>query len=434
MSFIRAGRAARFIPERLCETTEYLRNPSCGWYRIFPFSLEETADFKELAWSLNEEEALALAFVDIGAYRGTEIPPDALSRFEEILRFFEENGKEAILRVAYDREGRGMEREPEFFQTVLAHMRQIGQVVGEHRDNVLVAQGLFIGSWGEMHDSKFLSRERLRQLLLTWGEATGGVPVAVRTPQHWRMLHPEGKGTAAWDAARGGASPVGIFNDGMFGSGDDLGTYGAGSRETAGWEGKWGRREELAFLGRISEYVPYGGEAVSGARIGGREAVEELRLAKADYLNRLHDPARLGEWEKEAWREDGPWDGCGILRYIGCHLGYRLMLRGVSLSRKRSREIRIRVENTGFAPLRGEALPEVYAEFPGGRREKLDCGGNLGNLQPGETRELSVLPDTEIMEGAATLLFSVRRRRDGRVIFLANPSREDGRVCLGRFS
>ncbi len=425
MSFIKKKRQARFAPALFEESTAYLTNPACGWYRIYPFGLGEETDLEELRWSLREEESLALVLADIGAFRDSKIPQDALLRFEEILGFFQAHGKDVILRVVYDREGRGMEREPEFLKTVLGHIRQVGASAVKFRRQIAVAQGLFVGNWGEMHGSKFLSEERLRQLMQAWREAFGDIPAAVRTPQQWWMLHPAGEGT--------GDGRIGLFNDGMFGSADDLGTFGSQEAKEAGWLGRWDRQEELAFIGRASARVPYGGEAVSGLSIDGKEAARELRLARATYLNRTHDAARLKEWEAETWEGDGPWDGCSALHYIGCHLGYRLVVRGAELFGKKDRALRIWIENTGFAPLYEEAELALSVKTAGGRAETVVLPERLRGVRPQEKREMSVALDKELEENARVLSLSMRRKRDGRTILFANPSGADGSVCLGTF-
>ena len=66
---------------------------------------------------------------DIGAFRGMSLSEEALEYADEILKCFHSRGKEIILRVLYDTQGKGMEREPTLFSIVLTHMRQLGAVV-----------------------------------------------------------------------------------------------------------------------------------------------------------------------------------------------------------------------------------------------------------------------------------------------------------------
>ena len=56
-----------------------------------------------------------------------------------------------ILRVCYDTEGKGMEREPQRIFVVQRHMQALGSLAERYADAILTVQGVFVGSWGEMH-------------------------------------------------------------------------------------------------------------------------------------------------------------------------------------------------------------------------------------------------------------------------------------------
>lgn len=65
-----------------------------------------------------------------------------------------------ILRVCYDTEGKGMEREPQRIFVVQRHMQALGSLAERYADAILTVQGVFVGSWGEMHTSRFCARIR----------------------------------------------------------------------------------------------------------------------------------------------------------------------------------------------------------------------------------------------------------------------------------
>ena len=460
MSFIRKKKQIRFEAAQLAESTSYLHNPSCGWYRIYPFIIEEKQDFEELYWCLCAEESIVLALVDIGAFRDDALPEDALDNLRRILEFFNKHGKEVILRITYDREGRGMEREPDFLGTVIGHMQQLGAVIGKYKDHILVVQGILVGSWGEMHDSKFLSEERLRQLLRVWQEALGDIPIAVRTPQQWRILHDDG--------AAPGRDKIGLFNDGMFGSLDHLGTYGWQRKAEAGWRGQWCREEEIEFTGRVAAVVPYGGEAVGEAlessvspqaalavrelpnqekargnvsQFSQSEIIEELRSTGVSYLNSTHDARRLQQWKESLCGKPGVWKQKSMFDYIGCHLGYRFVVRKAELTGKKDLALKIYIENTGFSRMKE---PAELVLFLGQRYTLPD---DLCGLLPQETREITVqlpldrkkimiTPPQDRKEAACKRMvsLSMHRKRDKRPIFFANEHLEDGGVKLGVLS
>ena len=153
---------------QLKESTRALKNPGCGWYHIYTFDLSK----ESFLYIDCEEEELVLLIIDIHAFRGCEqIPKEALEYFSSILTFFEQHDKGIILRIVYDTKGRGMENEPSSIKIVKSHMKQLGSIICEHTSEkkslpgkILVHQGLFVGSWGEMHGSKFLSEARMKEL------------------------------------------------------------------------------------------------------------------------------------------------------------------------------------------------------------------------------------------------------------------------------
>ena len=103
--------------------TEY--NPSRGWYNIFPFRLKKDYDF------------------------------EAIGQINDILEFFKKYDREVILRFVYDEDGKGLENEPDSINLVKRHISQIGEAVLPFKSNILTMQGALIGSWGEMHTSRY---------------------------------------------------------------------------------------------------------------------------------------------------------------------------------------------------------------------------------------------------------------------------------------
>lgn len=201
---------------QLKESTRALKNPGCGWYHIYTFDLSK----ENFLYIDCEEEELVLLLIDIHAFRGCEqIPKEALECFSSILTFFEEHDKGIILRIVYDTKGRGMENEPSSIKIVKSHMKQLGSIICEHTSEkeslpgkILVHQGLFVGSWGEMHGSKFLSEARMKELSDTFLEATkGSCPIAVRKPVQLRSIVEQ----LELEKKKKTAFSLTLFNDGI---------------------------------------------------------------------------------------------------------------------------------------------------------------------------------------------------------------------------
>ena len=103
--------------------------------------MEEKIDPQELKWSLHEQETLALVLLDLQKFREKPLDEQAIYNIKTILYFFASHKKDVILRPVYDREGKGLEAEPESFELVLTHLIQIGEVLEKEKHSVLVFQG-----------------------------------------------------------------------------------------------------------------------------------------------------------------------------------------------------------------------------------------------------------------------------------------------------
>lgn len=392
------------------ESTRYLANPGQGWYRIYTY--DAGLPFDPAGGAFPEEEPLALVRISLVRWRERPLPESCLSNIQEILRFFDARGTDLLLRIAYDFDGRGLESEPDLFSLVEGHLRQLAPIVHQFGRRILVFQGLLVGSWGEMHQSKFLAPQRLRALEAAL--RSGGnqdVCLAVRRPCHLRMLAGPGAradGRRTW------------FNDGLCGSETDLGTFGWKPRHGAGWEEPWAREDELAFLETFCADVPFGGEAVlpeAGADMPPEETVRHLERVRLSYLNCQHDARLLAGWKRQAVRHAAGWDGVSLYDYIGAHMGCRFCLRRAA-KRESGGEtlLSAEIENTGFGNLCQQALAEVA------------CVDGTGALHcqplPWDAREWRCGSRTvctaRLRLPPGRLYLRLRRQWDGRPILFAN--------------
>lgn len=420
------------------ESTDYDGNPSKGWYGLYPFVISEEPDFDNLVWSLADGDVLALVRIDIGRRQpgvGTGSPfTDAeLDRADRILTWFEKHDREVILRITYDTEGKGMEHEPSLIKNVAGHMRQLGPVIAAHADNIIVHQGIFIGSWGEMHDSKFLSENAVCELYETLALACGNkVRIAVRTPMQHRFIMKYltrymGTGNAYTDTDI--LRPA-LYNDAILSSEDDMCTY-AGGR--AAW---------ADYQNEVCTYAVCGGEAIHDNPLNDYDnAVKELANMHITYLNRQYDMAVLDKWRSNNGYDYG-------YDYIGRHLGYRFVVTDTAVSPDTEEEagggsiyINVRIANRGFACVYDRV--RLLAEFRGKdgscikRAEVMD---DMSRIKPGdectvairlpeeccygpelkENERLQMDNDSFNSEALATLWLRLERVKDEKVLRFAN--------------
>lgn len=402
----------------LTESTRVLSNPGCGWYHLYSFDLAE----ESFLYIACEEEELVLLRIDIHAFRSCEqIPKEALDWADRILTFFAQHGKGIILRIVYDTDGHGMEHEPSSISIVKSHMRQLGEVIKTHAGEILVHQGLFVGSWGEMHSSKFLMGGRMEELAATLAQAIGGTcPIAVRKPVQLRTIE---KKTTILGAFT-------LFNDGIFGSETDLGMYEAMARQ-----------DELAWQQKHMQRSFCGGEALGGMDIDWHQAAADLAQMHVSYLNSTYRQELLDDWKVQR----AVWNGEEMsgYDYIGRHLGYRFTVTCVTCARINNDILQITIRNTGFANLCEETVCKLMLVETKEDKEStilrsigIACDARTWDSGTDITIEASIPQEIwRMQEGKIMppqLFLQLTRKRDGRILAFANEEydRQFGGVLL----
>ena len=424
----------RFLPEKtdwsfqkadLHESTRQLHNPSRGWYRIYTFEVEKEPDFQPMLWCDLEGDSLVMVILNIGAYKEKELDAVALENIHRILQFFVKKQYEIILRVTYDHEGKALEREPFFFDTVKKHLHQLIPVINEYAEYIFVYQGMLIGNWGEMHTSRFLHPMKLKELYgILKDELDNRIFTAVRRPSCWRLLHPDNL-----------KDNMGLFDDAIFGSENHLGTFGVLPRANAAWDALWCKADELAFEEELCKKVPNGGEALCGEQYQTYETpgstVETLRKMHITYLNKEYDKKLLGIWREWKWEGDGAWKDRNMYDYIENHLGYRFWVKDVEMmsctDTKDKALVTISIENVGFANCYEEIEVFVEQSDENGNREEWILESDGLEWESGMVSKISVkLP---IVAGEICLY--ARRKRDLSTIAFANYGTKEEKVLLG---
>lgn len=422
------------------ESTDYDGNPSKGWYGLYPFVISEEPDFDNLVWSLADGDVIALVRIDIGRRQpgvgtGSPLTDAELDRADRILTWFEKHSREVILRITYDTEGKGMEHEPSLIKNVAGHMRQLGPVIAAHADNIIVHQGIFVGSWGEMHDSKFLSENAVCELYETLVSACGNkVRIAVRTPMQHRFIMKyltRYMGTGNADTDTDILRPA-LYNDAILSSEDDMCTYAGGRTVWADYQDE------------VCAYAVCGGEVIHDNPLNDYDnAVKELANMHITYLNRQYDMAVL-----DKWRSNNGYD------YIGTHLGYRFVVTDTAVGRDAEEEtgsktqtgvgsiyINVRIANRGFACVYDRV--RLLAEFRGKDGDcisRAEVMSDMSRIKPGYEctavirlpQECSYMPEVQEREmhqmdndsfnseAVATLWLRLERVKDAKVLGFAN--------------
>lgn len=359
--------AKAFQPADFVEALENVKNPGRGWYRIYTYTLGE-GETCDLPPVLSGEDALALVFLDIGAYQEKPLDKQALEKMDAVLSAFAQAGVDMLLRIAYDKEGKGMEKEPFFYKQVQEHIRQISPLLIRYAEAILLVQGQLVGSWGEMHTSKFLTEKHIPQSAEAFLQLTERkVRFSVRKPLQYRLIQEQ-------DNWENGRLPIGIFDDAIFASPTHLGTFGEEASLCTDWKSAWQPEAEISFMKSLAKQVPFGGEALQGEALTVEETVQQLKELQITYLNCIHDERRLSQWKQQQWK-----DGRSLYDYITAHLGYRFVAEQAAIEKKGKETIlSLRIVNHGFACAAEEIDFCLYARTKEQGEKASDTEENTG--------------------------------------------------------
>lgn len=425
------GKKNLFRPAKWQETTQPLLNPWRGMYTIY--RLDATTDvlpqfsLPYSACTRTADETLALVEVNLAAYRESAIADTALDRIDRALAHFHSLGLDLIVRFLYDWDGQGIQHEPLVLQTILDHMQQLSPLLKRHTEAIFILQGLLIGSWGEMHCTRFSSERDMTKLMQTMAEVSGEKTfLAVRCPNIWRNVHRSFQPLEEREAYTTTAKArTGLFNDAIMGSETDLGTYGSTSRELAtNLQAKYLPEEELGFQSQLCRYVPNGGEVVNASALNASSrAIQTLRQMHATYLNDAYDPEVLAQWKASTISErHSVWNGHTAYDYIAAHLGYRYLVQEVTAVKRKELPghalLTIHLVNSGFAPCYRPVSVSVCLQGDNGMQE-FPVSTDIRHWQPQAPVQLQALVPIDGKERPLGLLL---RTEDGRELRLANTS------------
>lgn len=414
------------------ESSRELKNPGRGFYNLYRFMI---TDEKENYWQLirelyvhDQNTTLSLVEINLQAYRDHEISEDGMDNIECLFQALGDLDKQLIVRFVYDWDGENEQVEPETIDIILGHMEQLHDILHKYSKSIFVLQGLFIGNWGEMNGTKYFRDEDLIRLTDKLKKAADrSIYLAVRTPSQWRRI--TGVRDVAEDKIANNllARRISLYNDGMLGNESDYGTYkiveNGGTRHSE-------RKEELAFQKELCRWVPNGGEVIHDNFYNDfANAVKDMSTMHVSYLNAGHDQNVLDKWKRATVTEEGCFQGLDGYSYVERHLGYRLLIKEVSLHHNSFSdyiEVEVTMKNVGFAPLYFNPKIEIILHDQDNGEDKIyEMYGNLcgmsGKSEGDEEVTLSAsLRADELSDTKYDVYFSITDLKTGDPIFLAN--------------
>ena len=341
------------------ESTETLSNPYIGYYHVYGYVIKDEVAYatpKDVpnvpdvsdpeTTATHSGRRLVLLQINLCRFKEQPLTDTALSQLDTVLSAWCSTDYSLLLRFIYDWDGNGLDAEPQDISIILQHMEQVASIYNKYADHILMLQGLFTGSYGEMHHTNYGSNEDMQKLAAKLVEtAAPSIYLSVRTPNHWRSI------TGADNYEELASTPdnlflnrLGLYNDGMFGSETDTGTY---TRP---------RVEEIVFQDVLCQTVPNGGEVIVNNPYNDLDnAIADMKLMHVSYLNSAYDLSVIKKWQDTIYsgdNPDDPFNGMTGYEYIRNHLGYRFVLRSSEILRDYTRGqflLRVAIENIGFS-------------------------------------------------------------------------------------
>ena len=318
-----------------------------------------------------------------------------LSALDGTLQSLRENNGTAVVRIAYDAGYKGKLKdsgdtkrtvwEPRSINKVLQHQQAIGEIFAKYPDVIASVECGVFGPWGEMHSTDFRTEANVKKVVGKWLEVLpDSIPISVRQPEFysWWSGVPIDKIDSDVTTPEQAAYRVGVYNDGYLGSYDDRGTF----RD---------REREVAWLSNQAKHTLYGGEIVlfeedvdhpTNVQPTGLYMEQEAFKTHTSYLNVGWNDEIIAKMKKTMFKGNNSLYNNGSLtefNYVQNHLGYRYVVRNVSLTRETSKyenfALEAGIENVGFANLVKEKKAYLILKSTDGNFEKTY---DLGALDP----------------------------------------------------
>lgn len=347
-----------FRPFPLKEETGFLGNPYRGFYAICRmYAQSPVLDEKNIPvtqYQPPQGHTLTLLEINLQHFSDQMLSAQALENIRAAFSHFTSLNMAMIVRFVYDWEGHGALKEPASLSVILQHMGQLSPLLMEYGSHIYILQGLFIGSWGEMHNTRYTAQRHL--IALAEQLAACSSPhtyIAVRCPNQWRTIFRCYSPLSLGEARRNGMqSRFCLFNDAIMGSETDMGTYGSLSRSvSASYSDKLNRYDEILFQSQLCRYVPNGGEVLHASPLNDfKPAVKTLEAMRVSYLNCNYDRSVLDKWSA-GHNCPYPFKKLNDLDYIAARLGYRFVLQKSEVHiAQHQLSLRLHLSNQGFAP------------------------------------------------------------------------------------
>ncbi len=277
----------------------------------------------------------------------SEISQSYLNNMQTDFNRIRNTGLKVIIRFAYSFSTSTAPFDPTKEQMLL-HIEQLKPILELNKDVILLHQLGFIGAYGEWYytdastefgdeatisPTQWLNRKDVVDAMLTNFE---DVPIQLRTAKAKQEMYGSTLISASTAYQNTALSRIGFFNDALFNSYGDEGTYDI-SGQCTNPVGSF----DFNFVANAGLYLPNTGESNgfnpcdSGLRTSGANATYEFNLLNFSVINR--------DYYTPIWDD---WIANGYYDEILQNMGYRLVLSSSTLS---GNNLSLTINNVGYS-------------------------------------------------------------------------------------
>ena len=376
----------------LAESSDDFPNPERGFYAHTVLNTLPSDDWLAAL----KDENITIIYTEVNAedYREKDFDQDYLDNLSDQFARIRKAGLKSIFNVVY---AHNVGEPDAAKEQIFRHIEQLKPLVDENWDVIYVAKTGYIGPWGEMHSSTndLDSPENITAIL---NKVLGIFPVErivmLRTPI--MKVNAFDNELMTLERAHDGSrlARVGFFNDCFLASETDYGTY-TSEKNRAAW---------IEYIANEAKYTVFGGET-----------------CKLNYLaecdNTIYEMEQLAmSWLNRGWHPDvrANWEAKGCLSEIMRRLGYRLVMREVSVPESIQPggifQVSLKLDNMGFAaPVNPRNVELVLRNNVSGTSLTLPINTDPRFWFAGETQGIKRqmrLPD-DLAPGGYTLLMKL---------------------------
>lgn len=324
------------------ESNETISNPDQGFYTPY-FVATSTNYVAEIPQQMLYRNALIHLRIDLSAFsyktnrkKDIELSKEMLAGLERLFKQVDDAEACAIVRFAYDKFEGNSDLEPNI-SMIETHISQFSTVINKYKNCITALECGLIGPWGEMHSSNLAEQTAFNKVFKKYLSCLDkDVKLLVRRPEMIYKYY--GFDIDELNKFDYENNRIGVYNDGYLGSKSDLGTFED-------------RTVEVAFLEKINQNFPYGGEVTTPTSKYNQLswACEEMFRTNLTYLNIQWNDEVVARWQNTNYTLTDPlYKGKTEFDYINNHMGYRFVCESAEISIADYFYFQLNMKNVGF--------------------------------------------------------------------------------------